>query len=138
MEEGRGLRCYRTLTWIASRVMNIEEFRLYCIAKKGVTEEFPFDEVTLVFKVMGKMFALAPLERIPSQVNLKCDPERAVALRESYDGIIIPGYHMSKVHWNTLYLAELPTDLIRELIDHSYELIVSKFPRRTRELYDKL
>ena len=118
--------------------MNIEEFRLYCITKKGVTEEFPFDEVTLVFKVMGKMFALAPLERIPSQVNLKCDPERAVALRESYDGIIIPGYHMSKVHWNTLYLAELPTDLIRELIDHSYELIVSKFPRKTRELYDKL
>ena len=75
--------------------MNIEEFRTYCIGKKGVTEEFPFDEVTLVFKVMGKMFALAPLERVPSRVNLKCDPEKAIALRETYDGVITPGYHMS-------------------------------------------
>ncbi|MEL6919243.1 MAG: MmcQ/YjbR family DNA-binding protein, partial [Bacteroidota bacterium] len=87
--------------------MNIEEFRNYCISKKGVTEEFPFDEVTLVFKVMGKMFALSGLERIPTQANLKCDPERAIQLREEYDGDIIPGYHMSKVHWNTLYLDNL-------------------------------
>jgi predicted DNA-binding protein (MmcQ/YjbR family) len=72
--------------------MDIEAFRAYCIAKKGVTEEFPFDEHTLVFKVMGKMFALAPLERIPSQVNLKCDPEKAIELREAHDGIIMPGY----------------------------------------------
>ena len=113
--------------------MHIEEFREYCIAKKGVTEEFPFDEVTLVFKVMGKMFALAPLERIPSQVNLKCDPERAIALREEYDGVIIPGYHMSKVHWNTLYLEQLPADLIMELIDHSYQLVVDKLPKKLKE-----
>ena len=113
--------------------MHIEEFREHCVGKKGVTEEFPFDEVTLVFKVMGKMFALAPLERIPSQVNLKCDPERAVELREEYDGVIIPGYHMSKVHWNTLYLEQLPASLILELIDHSYGLVVDKLPKKLKE-----
>ncbi len=118
--------------------MNIEEFRLYCIAKKGVTEEFPFDAQTLVFKVMGKMFALAPLERIPSQVNLKCDPERAIELREIHDGIIIPGYHMSKAHWNTLYLENLPPLLIRELIDHSYDLIVAKFTKKLKAEFDAL
>ena len=75
--------------------MDIEYFRTYCLGKKGVTETFPFDEHTLVFKVMGNMFALAGLERVPSQCNLKCDPERAIALREEYDGVIIPGYHMS-------------------------------------------
>ena len=118
--------------------MHIEEFREYCIAKKGVTEEFPFDEVTLVFKVMGKMFALAPLERIPSQVNLKCDPERAIELRETYDGVIIPGYHMSKVHWNTLYLEQLPAKLIMELTDHSYELVVAKLPKKLKEAMSML
>ena len=118
--------------------MHIEEFREYCIAKKGVTEEFPFDEVTLVFKVMGKMFALAPLERLPSQVNLKCDPERAIELREEYDGVIMPGYHMSKVHWNTLHLEQLPSGLIRELIDHSYSLVVSKLPKSVKEEMAKL
>lgn len=110
--------------------MNIEEFRACCLAKKGVSEEFPFDADTLVFKVMGKMFALAPLERLPPQANLKCDPERALELRESYDGVIMPGYHMSKVHWNTLFLDQLPGDLIRELINHSYELVVSKLPKK--------
>ena len=118
--------------------MNIEEFRQYCIVKKGVTEEFPFDKVTLVFKVMGKMFCVAPLERIPSQANLKCDPERAIELREEYDGLITPGYHMSKVHWNTLYIEQLPPGLLRELIDHSYDLIVSKFPKKLRSQYDAL
>ena len=118
--------------------MHIEEFREYCVTKKGVTEEFPFDEVTLVFKVMGKMFALAPLERIPSQVNLKCDPERAVELREEYDGVIIPGYHMSKVHWNTLYLEQLPSTLILELIDHSYKLVVDKLPKKLKEEMSRL
>ena len=118
--------------------MHIEEFREYCIVKKGVTEEFPFDEVTLVFKVMGKMFALAPLERLPSQVNLKCDPERAIELREEHDGVIIPGYHMSKTHWNTLYPEQLPPDLIRELIDHSYELVVEKLPRKLKEEMSQL
>ena len=118
--------------------MNIEEFRQHCINKKGVTEEFPFDEVTLVFKVMGKMFALAPLERLPPQVNLKCDPDRAVELRETYDGVIMPGYHMSKVHWNTLYLEQLPADLIMELIDHSYDLVVQKLPKKIKEEWTRL
>lgn len=118
--------------------MNIEEFRHYCILKKGVTEEFPFDAHTLVFKVMGKMFALAGLERVPSQVNLKCDPERAIALREEHDGSIIPGYHMSKVHWNTLILEQLPPKLILELIDHSYNLVVSKFTKKLKSEFDIL
>lgn len=118
--------------------MNIEEFRNYCISKKGVTEEFPFDEVTLVFKVMGKMFALSGLERIPTQANLKCDPERAIQLREEYDGDIIPGYHMSKVHWNTLYLDKLPPKLTMELIDHSYDLVVSKFTKKLKAQFDTL
>ena len=118
--------------------MHIEAFREYCIAKKSVTEEFPFDEVTLVFKVMNKMFAIAPLERIPSQVNLKCDPERAIVLREEFDGIIMPGYHMSKVHWNTLYLEQLPTALITELIDHSYDLIVASLPKKVQAEWQSL
>lgn len=118
--------------------MHIEAFREYCIAKKGVTEEFPFDEVTLVFKVMNKMFAIAPLERIPSQANLKCDPERAIQLREEWDGIIMPGYHMSKVHWNTLYLDQLPRELLEELIDHSYELIVASLPKKVRLEWESL
>lgn len=118
--------------------MNIEVFREYCIAKKGVTEEFPFDEQTLVFKVMGKMYALCALERLPSQVNLKCDPQRAIELREEYDGAIIPGYHMSKVHWNTLFLNDLPPKLIIELVDHSYELVVSKFTKKLKTEFDAL
>lgn len=118
--------------------MHIEAFREYCLSKKGVTESFPFDAVTLVFKVMGKMFAIAPLERIPTQANLKCDPDRAVQLREAYDGRILPGYHMHKSHWNTLYLEQLPEDLILELIDHSYDLIVASLPRKTRREWEML
>ena len=124
--------------WHGVTSMHIEAFREYCIAKKGVTEEFPFDEITLVFKVMGKMFAIAPLERIPSQVNLKCNPERAIKLREEYDGIIIPGYHMSKVHWNTLYLEQLPTSFVTELIDHSYDLIVASLSKKVQVEWQKL
>lgn len=118
--------------------MNIEEFRQYCLSKKGVTEDLPFGPDTLVFKVMGKMFALSGLERIPPQVNLKCNPERALSLREEYVGDIIPGYHMSKVHWNTLMLQSLPPNLVLELIDHSYELVVSKFTTKLRQEYDSL
>ena len=113
--------------------MDVESFRAYCLAKKGVTEEFPFDEHTLVFKVMGKMFALVPLERVPSQCNLKCDPDRAVELREEHDGVIIPGYHMSKTHWNTMYLESLSPQLITELVDHSYDLVVAKLPKAIKE-----
>ncbi|MEM8927036.1 MAG: MmcQ/YjbR family DNA-binding protein [Bacteroidota bacterium] len=113
--------------------MNIEALRTYCLIKKGTTESFPFDEHTLVFKVMDKMFALIPLERIPSQINLKCDPERAIELREEYDGIIIPGYHMSKTHWNTLYIEQLPSKFLKEMVDHSYGLVVAKLPKKIKE-----
>lgn len=118
--------------------MNIEVFRDYCLAKKGVEETFPFDEHTLVFKVMGKMFALTGLERIPPQVNLKCDPERAIQLREEHDGKIIPGYHMSKVHWNTLFLEQLSPKLIQELTDHSYDLVVLRFTKKLKAEFDSL
>ncbi len=111
--------------------MNIEQFREYCISKKGVTESFPFGEETLVFKVMGKMFALTGLETNPASANLKCDPERAIELREEYDGLIIPGYHMSKVHWNTVELERnIPQELVLELIDHSYDLVVKSLTKK--------
>jgi len=118
--------------------MNVEEFREYCLLKRGVTEEFPFDDVTLVYKVMGKMFAIVPLERFPSQVNLKCDPERALELRENYDGIIMPAYHMSKTHWNTLFFEQVPTKLLIELTEHSYELIVAKFTKKVKAEWEVL
>ena len=118
--------------------MHIEAFRDYCLAKKGVTEGFPFGQDVLVFKVMGKMFALTALDRLPSQANLKCDPERAIELHERYDGRIIPGYHMSKANWNTIYLEELPENLIRELIDHSYALIVASLPRKSLSALENL
>ncbi len=110
--------------------MNIEIFREYCIQKKGVTEEFPFDIKTLVFKVMGKMFALSSLERLPISVNLKCDPDRAVALRETHHEAIIPGWHMNKTHWNTCIIEALPPELLYKLIDHSYDLVVSKMTKK--------
>ncbi|MEL6810192.1 MAG: MmcQ/YjbR family DNA-binding protein [Bacteroidota bacterium] len=119
--------------------MNIEEFRDYCLAKKGVTESFPFDEHTLVFKVMGKMFALTGLERKPSQVNLKCDPERSVALREEYDGLIFGGYHMNKLLWNTVVIEDrVPHELLLELIDHSYDLVVEKLTKKARAELENL
>ena len=114
--------------------MHIEDFRNYCLSKKGVTESFPFDEHTLVFKIMGKMFAICGLERIPSQVNLKCDPDRSVELRTQYDGFILPGWHISKLHWNTVIIeSNLPLKLIIELIDHSYDLVVSGLTKKLKE-----
>jgi len=105
--------------------MNIEQIREYCIKKKGVTEEFPFDEETLVFKVAGKIFLLASLESIPLQINLKCDPEKAIELREEFESVQ-PGYHMNKAHWNTITLdGTVPAKKIFEWIDDSYNLVVS-------------
>lgn len=113
--------------------MNIEELRDYCLNKKGVAESFPFDKETLVFKVMGRMFALVPLERLPSQVSLKCDPERALEFRESYPDAIEGAYHMKKKHWNSILMEQLPTQLIIDLIEHSYELVVAKLPKKVRQ-----
>jgi predicted DNA-binding protein (MmcQ/YjbR family) len=105
--------------------MNIEQIREYCLKKKGVTEEFPFDEETLVFKVAGKIFLLASLESIPLQINLKCDPEKAIELREEYESVQ-PGYHMNKKHWNTIIFdGTVPTKKILEWIDDSYNLVVA-------------
>lgn len=105
------------------------------MGKPGVIEHFPFDEDTLVFKVGGKMFALTSLsdwERGMPSANLKCDPERAVELREAYEGIS-PGYHMSKVHWNTVSIhSDVPAALVNELIDHSYELVLMSLPKKAR------
>jgi predicted DNA-binding protein (MmcQ/YjbR family) len=105
--------------------MNIEQIREYCLKKKGVTEEFPFDEETLVFKVMGKMFLLASLEKVPLQINLKCDPEKAIELREEYESVL-PGWHMSKKHWNTVIIdGSIPQKDMFEWVDHSYVLVVN-------------
>lgn len=113
--------------------MNIEEFRDYCLSKNQVTESFPFDEETLVFKVAGKMFALAGLEHHPATISLKCDPEKALELREEYDEIT-PGYHMSKIHWNTITIdGNLSHKLISELIDDSYNLVVKGLPKKQQK-----
>ena len=113
--------------------MNIEVFRAYCLAKKGVEETFPFDDVTLVFKVMNKMFALTGLDAEEFKVNLKCDPDRSIELRETY-GDIQPGWHMNKKHWNTVtFENELEDALLYELIDHSYELVVKGLKKKDKE-----
>ncbi|WP_163715593.1 MmcQ/YjbR family DNA-binding protein [Mangrovibacterium lignilyticum] len=117
--------------------MNIEELRAYCISKKGTTEGFPFDETTLVFKVMGKMFALTDIESDLS-VNLKCDPDEAIELREKYS-CVSPGYHMSKIHWNTIRIDGSVSDKqIEEWIDDSYNLIVAKLTKKQKEELQKL
>ncbi len=124
----RAVRCVRLI----HQVMNIEYYRQYCLAKKGTSEEFPFDNRTLVFKVGGKMFALTDVESFES-INLKCDPERAIELREQYSAII-PGYHMNKKHWNTLVLdGSLRDSLICSLIDDSYLLVAGSLPKKDRE-----
>ncbi|PKP12261.1 MAG: MmcQ-like protein [Bacteroidetes bacterium HGW-Bacteroidetes-3] len=113
--------------------MNIEEFRDYCLSKNHVTESFPFDKETLVFKVAGKMFALAGLENHPATVNLKCDPEKALELREEHNEIA-PGFHMSKIHWNTVTIdGNLSNKLIKELTDDSYNLVVKGLSKKQQK-----
>lgn len=120
--------------------MDLETYREYCLAKPHTTESFPFDKDVLVFKVANKIFALTSLKKWESgdtTVNLKCNPERAVKLREQYGQSIIPGYQMNKVHWNTVNISngELTEEFIRELIDHSYDLIVKGLTKKLqREL----
>ncbi|MFT5079072.1 MAG: putative DNA-binding protein (MmcQ/YjbR family) [Patiriisocius sp.] len=122
--------------------MHIEELRNVCIAKKGVTEHFPFDEVTLVFKVMHKMFALTSLndwEKGDQKINLKCDPERAQELRGAYEGIN-PGWHMNKRLWNTVTInsADVSDDLVRELINHSYDLVIKGLTKKVKKELEEL
>lgn len=104
--------------------MNIEELRDYCISKKGVEETLPFGPETLVFKVMGKAFLLTGLDSNPIQFNVKCDPEKAIELREQYP-CVLPGYHMNKKHWNTIIVDSTANyKLLCEWVDHSYNLVV--------------
>jgi predicted DNA-binding protein (MmcQ/YjbR family) len=117
--------------------LNIEEYRNYCLQKKGVTEEFPFDENVLVFKVMGKIFALTDVNEFET-INLKCDPEEAVLLREKYDAVQ-PGYHMNKKHWNTILLdGSVPDKYIFQWIDHSYDRVVEGLTKKLKEELGKM
>lgn len=112
--------------------MNIEEIQSYCLSKKCTTEDMPFDDTTLVFKVCGKIFALLSLDS-SFGLNLKCDPLKAIELREQYPSIV-PGYHMNKSLWNSIKLnGSLNSKFIQELIDHSYEQVVMKLPLKTRK-----
>ncbi len=114
--------------------MNIENIREFCIAKKGTSDDFPFDEHTLVVRCMNKIFILISLDSDPPSINLKCDPERAIELRETYPDAIVPGYHMNKKHWNTVYVEQISDALLRELITHSYDLIAASLKKTEREL----
>ncbi len=117
--------------------MDIEAIRAYCLTKKGTDEGFPFDDTTLVIKVGGKIFVLINLEGDPS-MNLKCDPDLAIDLREA-NPAIIPGYHMNKKHWNTVILdGSLSKTLIMQMIDHSYDLVLKSLPRKNREEIEQL
>ncbi len=119
--------------------MDIETFRNYCLSKKGVEDAFPFDEVTLVFKVMGKIFAITGLDNDIFEVNLKCDPERAILLREEHPDDILPGWHMNKKHWNTVRFENgLDNKFLKELVDHSYGLVVEKLTKKDRETLSQL
>jgi predicted DNA-binding protein (MmcQ/YjbR family) len=113
--------------------MNLEIYDEYCLSKKGVTEHFPFDEDTLVFKVGGKMFALSSLsqwEKCEPSVNLKCDPDKAQELRAQYEDVK-PGFHMSKIHWNTVNInRDISDGFVKELIDHSYELVFKSLTKK--------
>lgn len=112
--------------------MTLEAFRAHCMRKPGFSEDFPFGPETLVFRVAGKIFALMDADAFQS-VNLKCDPERAIELREQYEGIV-PGYHMNKQHWNTVDAkGAVPGKLVLELADHSYELVKASLPKKVRE-----
>jgi predicted DNA-binding protein (MmcQ/YjbR family) len=111
--------------------MDIEQLRAYCLQKPGATESFPFGNETLVFKVGGKVFLLAGLEE-GDRFNAKCDPELAIEWREQYPEII-PGFHMNKKHWNTVRLdGSLKNAFIREVIDHSYAMVVKSLPAKVR------
>lgn len=116
--------------------MNVEQARKYCRSKRGSIEDFPFDEATLVFKICDKIFALLPLDVVEEHtINLKGNPEENIDLREQYEGII-PGYHMNKAHWITVYLdSDVSDKMIMELIDKSYELVLAKVSVKVKNQY---
>jgi len=117
--------------------IGLEQIREYCLSKNNVAEDMPFGEETLCFRVLGKIFLLTGINGKPLQINLKCDPERAIILREEHESII-PGYHMNKKHWNTLIIdGSLKYSLVKELIDHSHNLIVASLPKLVRDKIEK-
>ncbi len=116
--------------------MNIEDARLYCLSKKGATEDFPFDETVLAFRVENKIFALVDLDNI-KWFCLKCDADRALLLREEF-WQITPAWHMNKKYWNQLDIEYLPDELFYELVDHSYSEVLKKLPKYVRLKYEEL
>ncbi|MFF3557224.1 MmcQ/YjbR family DNA-binding protein [Streptomyces tsukubensis] len=116
--------------------MRAAELRSFCLGFNGSVEEFPFGDMVSVFKVGGKIFALSWLEGEPLRVNLKCEPENALRLRADHPAIV-PGYHMNKRHWNTVTVGELPSRLVRELVEDSYDLVVAGLPRAVRLSLDR-
>jgi predicted DNA-binding protein (MmcQ/YjbR family) len=116
--------------------INAEEIRGYCLLKKGVEESFPFDNETLVFKVGGKIFLLLSLDARPLQFNVKCQPDKAIELRERFSSVL-PGYHMNKNHWNTVICDNsMSKKLILEWINHSYDLVKESLPKKIKTIYD--
>ncbi len=116
--------------------MDLPEAIAHCLSKAGSEETTPFGPEVLVYKVGGKMFALTDPSDFPVRLNLKCDPERAVELRDEYEAIL-PGYHMNKKHWNTVLLdGSIPAALVADLIDHSHELVVASLPKSRRPAQD--
>ena len=114
--------------------MILEELREYCLSLPYLTEDIPFGEDVLVFRICNRIFVLTNLESVPLRVSLKCNPERAIELREQYPEQIIAGYHLNKKHWNTVLLEDLPPALIKEMIQHSYDQVLAKVPKKEREL----
>ena len=109
--------------------MDLAQFREYCLSKACATESTPFGPDVLVFKVSGKMFALAALDELPTTVNLKCDPDLALELRDRYEQVT-PGYHMNKKHWNTVEIESgIPDPELRKMIDHSFDLVAKGLPK---------
>ncbi|MCW7943575.1 MmcQ-like protein [Streptomyces hygroscopicus] len=118
--------------------MTPQELRAFCLSFNAAVEDFPFNPETSVFKVQGRMFALTNLGSRPLKVNLKCDPEDAVRLRSEHEGMVVPGWHMNKRHWNTVTVdGGLPDRLVRELVEDSYDLVVAGLPRADRLRLDR-
>ncbi len=117
--------------------MDIEQLREYCLSLDKATEDMPFGEDFLVFRIHNKIFALTNLNRVPMSVSLKCEPERAIALREEYPEHIVPGYHLNKKHWNTVQIEHVPDSLIKEMIKHSYNEVLKGVPKKQREAHNK-
>ncbi len=118
--------------------MTPQELRAFCLSFNAAVEDFPFNPETSVFKVQGKLFALTSLDARPLKVNLKCDPDDAVRLREEHPGLVVPGYHMNKRHWNTVTVdGDLTDRLVRELVEDSYDLVVAGLPRADRLRLDR-